>query len=194
MIQSRDSLARLRASFKEVSNENESGSASNEDVVDPQIASQNLADLRERWASWAAQKADQTVAEVEGLRSRLRTYEKSSRTIGLILLKGSRGWSSRSLLHCDRSQANSSPSILGAITLLRSYLTSAEPSAEEQSIVVLESADEIIVAMEAVLDKMLELEDYAELVNIVRQLIEQQENLQQQTEEEQKANVLDLLK
>ena len=41
---------------------------------------------------------------------------------------------------------------------------------------------------------MLELEDYAEIINVVRQIIEQQEKLLEQTKEQQKASVLDLLK
>ena len=42
--------------------------------------------------------------------------------------------------------------------------------------------------------KMQELEDYAELVNMVRSIIEQQEQLIKETQEEQKRRVLDLLR
>ena len=48
--------------------------------------------------------------------------------------------------------------------------------------------------LDQVIDKMIELEDYAELLNIVRSIIEQQERLIKETKEEQKRRVLDLLK
>ena len=86
------------------------------------------------------------------------------------------------------------PTFTDSIATLRTYLAENDPKSENQSITVVENVDAILVAMDDVLDKMLELEDYAEIVNIVRQIIEAQENLQKQTEQEQKARVLDLLK
>ncbi len=58
----------------------------------------------------------------------------------------------------------------------------------------LRQADDVILAMEQVLAKMLDLESYNELLDLVRSLIRQQEDLEQKTREEQRRKVMDLLK
>ena len=158
-------------------------------------AEQNLAELRDRWASWAQQKSDQSMLEVEGIalafedineelsNNRVDTPERKSRLQDQIIAP----------LRAIAQQ--SFPTFQSSLKKLRSDLIANDGAvSEKQSIVVLENADNIIVAMDAVLDKMLELEDYAEIINIVRQIIEQQEKLLEQTKEEQKAKVLDFLK
>ena len=185
MQQSRDSLARLRGSFNE---------QTPEDIEDVNQAEQNLADLRDRWASWAGQKADQTVLEVEGIafafedireelvNNRVDTPERKTRM-------------EQQIIAPLRTISNDLfPQFSQAVRELRGALSKKDAAAESRSIEVLANADRIIVAMDDVLAKMLELEDYAELVNVVRQLIEQQESLQKKAKEEQKARVLDLFK
>lgn len=185
MQQSRDSLARLRGSFNE---------QTPEDIEDVNQAEQNLADLRDRWASWAGQKADQTVLEVEGIafafedireelvNNRVDTPERKTRM-------------EQQIIAPLRTISNDLfPQFSQAVRELRGALSKKDAAAESRSIEVLANADKIIVAMDDVLAKMLELEDYAELVNVVRQLIEQQESLQKKAKEEQKARVLDLFK
>lgn len=195
VLQSRDSLTRLRASFIEEGDEGSSAEDSTgDDEQDAAKALQNLADLRDRWASWAEQKSDQSMLEVEGIalafediheeltNNRVDTPERKSRLQDQIIAP----------LRTIAEQAF--PKFQSSLKRLRSDLSAADGSvAEQQSIVVLENADNIIVAMDAVLDKMLELEDYAEIINIVRQIMEQQEKLLEQTKEEQKAKVLDFL-
>ena len=185
MQQSRDSLARLRGSFNE---------QATEDTEDVAQAEQNLADLRDRWASWAGQKADQTVLEVEGVafafedireelvNNRVDTPERKTRM-------------EQQIIAPLRTISNDLfPEFGLAVRELRVALSKEDAAAESRSVEVLANADKIIVAMDDVLAKMLELEDYAELVNVVRQLIEQQESLQKKAKEEQKSRVLDLLK
>ena len=183
MLQSRDSLARLTGSFSEESNTSGADSAA-----------QNLADLRDRWASWADQKADQTVLEVDGIalafedireeliNNRVDTPERKSRMEEQIIAP-------------LRTIADDLfPAFEESMADLRAALRSQDISGREKSVEVLEDADDIIVAIDAVLEKMLQLEDYTELVSIVRQIIEQQNNLLEKTKEEQKTRVLELLK
>jgi len=59
---------------------------------------------------------------------------------------------------------------------------------------VLTQADEIVVQMNAVLDNMLELETYNELIDLIRDLITDQEEINEKTKDERKKQVLDLLK
>lgn len=191
VLQSRDSLARLRSSFKEEAEEESTDSESDASKQ----AGQNLADLRDRWASWAQQKSGETVRETEGIaiafediheeltNNRVDTPERKSRLQDQIIAP------------IRAIGTESFPTYTDSLKQLRADLSESNiAAAEQQSIVVLENADNIIVAMDAVLDKMLELEDYAEIINIVRQIIEQQENLIERTKDEQKANVLDLFK
>ena len=85
------------------------------------------------------------------------------------------------------------PRFVKSLAVLKAGL--GEPvTAEAQSNLVVRQADRILIAMDQVIDKMIELEDYAELLNIVRSIIEQQEQLIKETKAEQKRRVLDLLK
>lgn len=183
MLQSRDSLARLAASFAEADNTPNSDSAA-----------QNLSQLRDRWASWADQKADQTVLEVDGIalafedireeliNNRVDTPERKVRM-------------EQEIIAPLRTIADDLfPAFEQSLAALRTALRDEDVSAQAKSVDVLEAADNIIVAIDAVLEKMLQLEDYTELVNIVRQILEQQNNLLEKTKEEQKSRVLDLLK
>ena len=55
-------------------------------------------------------------------------------------------------------------------------------------------ADAILLAMQKVLDRMLELEDYNQMVELLRDVIKMQEQLRIQTEQRQKQKIRDLLK
>jgi hypothetical protein len=55
-------------------------------------------------------------------------------------------------------------------------------------------ADAVLLAMRRVLDRMIELQDYNEMVEMLRDIIKQQELLQQQTERRHKQTIRDLLK
>lgn len=57
-----------------------------------------------------------------------------------------------------------------------------------------DQADDILLELDNVLQKILELETYSELMNIVRSLIEDQEDLINKTEKKRKETALDLLK
>lgn len=56
-----------------------------------------------------------------------------------------------------------------------------------------EKTDEILAAIDAVLQSMLDIEDYNELLDRVRDLIADQEELLDGTKKAQKQQVLDLL-
>jgi hypothetical protein len=58
----------------------------------------------------------------------------------------------------------------------------------------LEQADAILLALDAVLQKILELETFNELMGIIRSLIEDQNELMDKTKEKQKQGALDLLR
>jgi hypothetical protein len=55
-------------------------------------------------------------------------------------------------------------------------------------------ADAILLSMRQVLDRMIELQDYDEMVEILRDIIKMQEQLRDQTQELQKQKIRDLLK
>jgi hypothetical protein len=55
-------------------------------------------------------------------------------------------------------------------------------------------ADAILLAMQQVLDRMLELEDYNQLVDLLRDVIKMQDQLRDQTEQRQKQKIRELLK
>ena len=57
-----------------------------------------------------------------------------------------------------------------------------------------QQADAILLAMRKVLDRMIELEDFNEAVELLRTIIKSQEQLQQQTQERQKQKIRELLK
>ncbi|MEC9097253.1 MAG: hypothetical protein VX776_11500 [Planctomycetota bacterium] len=59
---------------------------------------------------------------------------------------------------------------------------------------VLTQADVILVQMNAVLDNMLELETYNEIIDLIRDLISDQKEISEKTKDERKKQVLDLLK
>jgi hypothetical protein len=66
-----------------------------------------------------------------------------------------------------------------------------EPALAEDT---LQQTDQLLANMQLVLDRMLELETYNELIDIVRALISEQEALNEKTKKEQKKRALDLLK
>lgn len=55
-------------------------------------------------------------------------------------------------------------------------------------------ADAVLLAMQKVLDRMIELEDYNQLVELLRDVIKMQDQLRTQTEQRQKQKIRDLLK
>jgi hypothetical protein len=55
-------------------------------------------------------------------------------------------------------------------------------------------ADTVLLNMQKVLDRMIELEDYNQMVEMLREIIKQQEQLRTQTEQRQKQKIRDLLK
>ncbi|TWU02977.1 polyketide synthase [Stieleria varia] len=66
--------------------------------------------------------------------------------------------------------------------------------AAEKTEQAVQTADEVLLALNAVLDKMLDLESYNEILDMVRGLINDQEALQEETKEERKKRVRDLFK
>lgn len=70
----------------------------------------------------------------------------------------------------------------------------APDAGREEAAVAVEKADRILLAMRSVLERMLEMETYNELVDIVRSIIRQQEELMERTKEQRKRQALDLIK
>ena len=63
----------------------------------------------------------------------------------------------------------------------------AETAAES-----VQTAEEVLLQLTAVLEKMLDLESYNEILDLVRGLIDEQESLIEETKKERKKGVLDL--
>lgn len=64
--------------------------------------------------------------------------------------------------------------------------------AAERTAASVETAEEVLLALTAILEKMLDLESYNEILDLVRGLLDDQEKLMEETKEEQKQRVLDL--
>ena len=64
----------------------------------------------------------------------------------------------------------------------------------DQAALALDRADVVLLKMTVVLDNMLELETYNELIDLIRSLIDDQEQISEKTQQERKKQVLDLLK
>src|SRR5690606_16882656 len=69
---------------------------------------------------------------------------------------------------------------------------SADPTPAELSAEAVQTAEQVILQLTAVLEKMLDLESYNEILDMVRELIESQEGLIEETEKIRKRSVLDL--
>ena len=70
-----------------------------------------------------------------------------------------------------------------------------DPAASDQAVdLAVQQSDNILLALDKVLQKMLELETFNELMNIVRSLIEDQEALIEKTKKDATSQARDLLK
>ena len=84
------------------------------------------------------------------------------------------------------------------LKLLRDRIREIEDSVSdttlgiEKTAAAVETAEEVLLQLTAVLEKMLDLESYNEILDIVRELIEDQEKLLEETKSERKKRVLDL--
>ncbi|WP_182865210.1 polyketide synthase [Stieleria mannarensis] len=67
-------------------------------------------------------------------------------------------------------------------------------SALEHTEAAIQTADQVLLELTAVLEKMLDLESYNELLDLVRGLIQDQEQLKEDTQQERKDRVKDLFK
>ncbi|MEX0936387.1 MAG: hypothetical protein WDZ59_00900 [Pirellulales bacterium] len=67
-----------------------------------------------------------------------------------------------------------------------------DPAAGEPKLAeVLRQSDEVLVAMQQVLDKMLELEDYNEVIELLRGIIEEQQQLNERTQRRRRERLLE---
>jgi hypothetical protein len=64
-------------------------------------------------------------------------------------------------------------------------------AAEPKLAIVLRQSDEVLVAMQQVLDKMLELEDYNEVIELLRGIIEEQQQLNERTQRRRRERLLE---
>ena len=84
------------------------------------------------------------------------------------------------------------------LALLRDTITKIESDLAQPDLAIatagaaVDQADRVIVQLDAVLEKMLDLESFNEVLDLVRGLIEDQESLIEDTKAEQKRKVLDL--
>jgi hypothetical protein len=68
----------------------------------------------------------------------------------------------------------------------------AKPEVTADVIEAVKTAEDVLLQLTAVLEKMLDLESFNEILDMVRELIESQDGLIEKTKKEQKARVLDL--
>ena len=85
------------------------------------------------------------------------------------------------------------PELERRLESLQSSLEDAKlaPAARDKAKI---QADAILLSMQHVLDRMIELQDYNEMVEMLRDIIKMQEQLRQQTEQRNKQKIRDLLK
>ena len=83
---------------------------------------------------------------------------------------------------------------------LKNQISSIEQSVEEPELAMertaaaIETADQVLLELSAVLEKMLDLESYNELLDLVRGLISDQQQLKEDTQTERRNRVKDLFK
>jgi hypothetical protein len=86
----------------------------------------------------------------------------------------------------------------GELAKLRAEITQIETlaanagAAAEKTGQAVQTAENVLLQLTAVLEKMLDLESYNEILDMVRELIESQDGLLEETKKEQKRKVLDL--
>lgn len=73
-------------------------------------------------------------------------------------------------------------------------LVAKPPQAAEKTAEAVETAEEVLLRLTSVLDKMLDLESYNEILEMFRELIDAEEKLLEDTKAEQKRQILDLFK
>lgn len=88
--------------------------------------------------------------------------------------------------------------VSGELAKLKNEIAAAEslaadpPAAAEQTGQAVQTAENVLLQLTAVLEKMLDLESYNEILDMLRELIENQDGLLEETKKEQKRKVLDL--
>ena len=65
---------------------------------------------------------------------------------------------------------------------------------QEPAMTAVSTCEDLILELTAILDKMLDLESYNEILDLVRGLIDDQTELMEDTKSERKKKVLDLFK
>ena len=86
----------------------------------------------------------------------------------------------------------------GPMTRLREQLAEVLESIEDREVATgkaaeaVDSAEQVLLDLTAVLEKMLDLESYNEILDLFRGLIDDQEKLLEETKQQQKRSVLDL--
>jgi hypothetical protein len=86
------------------------------------------------------------------------------------------------------------PALDTELTELETVISGGETGQIDQAALALERADVVLLKMSVVLDNMLELETYNELIDLIRGLIDDQEQINEKTQQERKKQLLDLLK
>ena len=204
--QTRDSLARVQTTLQ-ASDETlapstdtkEMGSSEGEDVIERVASGQNVtAAERERAlrllrVQRSRQQTDRSAAEVLGIamsfddirqelvNNRVDSAERQSRIERDI---------ARPL---QRLAENEIPALGKRLRDLEQQLSEAD-AAETLKQASLQELDQVILSLERVLEKMLDLETFSELIDLVNSLIRDQEALLEQTKKERKKRALDLLK
>jgi hypothetical protein len=88
--------------------------------------------------------------------------------------------------------------VAGELAKLRAEITEVETlapnptAAAEKTGQAVQTAENVLLQLTAVLEKMLDLESYNEILDMVRELIESQDSLLEETKKEQKRKTLDL--
>ncbi len=70
----------------------------------------------------------------------------------------------------------------------------SDAGAVPQARMAIESADKVLIALEAIKANMLDIESFSEIIDLVRGLLDDQERILTETEKQQKQRLLDLLK
>ncbi len=88
--------------------------------------------------------------------------------------------------------------VAGDLAKLKGEIAEAEllavdpPAMAKKTVQAVQTAEDVLLQLTAVLEKMLDLESYNEILDIVRELIDNQDGLLDETKKEQKRKILDL--
>jgi hypothetical protein len=193
LVETRDSLLRLQASLSEPAAEPDSDAPQPAETPSTDTLISRDSSLRRLRVQRAQQQGAKAQQEVQGVaasfadirdelvNNRVDTPERRDRLQDQIIHP------------LEVIVADDFTRWLDLLTQLDQQIDGPVPAAVANTALVVQQTNELILALQRVLDSMLELETFSELLDLVRSILGEQESLLEKTKEEQKRQARALL-